>query len=268
MISAPSAPARGATAIVWYQVGRTEASENQTIEKGERCSTLLGMAPDDAVTESVTIRLDRRKHTVQYQAGDTILETARRGGLRPPSSCEQGNCATCMAHLDAGTVTMRANNALSRRRPRRGLDPDLPVAPDERRGRRQLRRLMHLAVRFRARDTATRGTPRVRFRDSSARRTVGPEREDADRKVGDAGVAEAAQPLRRPPARRRPPAGRRRRSRRRARAGAGSSASTRRAPSAWFAHVRASSTSSLPHSATGTPATTRGAGRPAAPRPW
>ena len=42
-----------------------------------------------------------------------MLETARRGGLRPPFSCEAGNCATCMAHLDEGSVTMRANNALS-----------------------------------------------------------------------------------------------------------------------------------------------------------
>ena len=63
--------------------------------------------------ESLVIRLDRRKHTVPYRAGETVLETARRSGLRPPSSCEAGNCATCMAHLDSGTVTMRANNALS-----------------------------------------------------------------------------------------------------------------------------------------------------------
>lgn len=62
---------------------------------------------------SVVIRLDRRKHTVEYHRGETILETARRGGLRPPSSCEAGNCATCMAHLDTGTVEMRANNALT-----------------------------------------------------------------------------------------------------------------------------------------------------------
>ncbi len=61
----------------------------------------------------VVIRLDKRKHTVEYRVGDTLLETARRGGLRPPSSCEAGNCATCMAHLDAGTVEMRANNVLS-----------------------------------------------------------------------------------------------------------------------------------------------------------
>ena len=63
--------------------------------------------------ESLVIRLDRQKHTVRYQSGDTLLEAARRGGLRPPFSCEAGNCATCMAHLDQGTVTMRANNALT-----------------------------------------------------------------------------------------------------------------------------------------------------------
>ena len=62
---------------------------------------------------SITIRLERRKHTIGYQLGDTILEAARRAGLSPPFSCEAGNCASCMAHLDEGRVTMRVNNALS-----------------------------------------------------------------------------------------------------------------------------------------------------------
>jgi 3-ketosteroid 9alpha-monooxygenase subunit B len=70
-------------------------------------------AVEGVVPESLVIRLDRKKHTIRYQAGDTVLEAARRGGLRPPFSCEAGNCATCMAHLDSGSVTMRANNALS-----------------------------------------------------------------------------------------------------------------------------------------------------------
>lgn len=69
--------------------------------------------PDPATPDSVVIRLERRKHAIPYVAGDTVLETARRAGLRPPFSCEQGNCATCMAHLDSGSVSMRANNALS-----------------------------------------------------------------------------------------------------------------------------------------------------------
>jgi 3-ketosteroid 9alpha-monooxygenase subunit B len=73
-------------------------------------------APADvevSVTESLVIRLEGRETTLRYEAGDTILNAARRGALKPPFSCEQGNCATCMAHLDQGSVTMRVNNALS-----------------------------------------------------------------------------------------------------------------------------------------------------------
>ena len=71
------------------------------------------VAETASATETLVIRLDRRKHTLRYQAGDTILEAARRGGLQPPFSCEAGSCATCMAHLDNGAVVMRVNNALS-----------------------------------------------------------------------------------------------------------------------------------------------------------
>jgi ferredoxin-NADP reductase len=99
-----------------------------TVEAG---LSMLGVAPDQrfierfvlpadapeveevSATESLVIRLERRKHVLRYQAGDTVLEAARRAGLRPPFSCESGTCATCMAHLDAGTVKMRVNNALS-----------------------------------------------------------------------------------------------------------------------------------------------------------
>ena len=63
--------------------------------------------------DTVTITLGGKTLEVAYQPGDTLLETARRGGLRPPFSCEAGNCATCMAFLKEGSVTMRANNALS-----------------------------------------------------------------------------------------------------------------------------------------------------------
>jgi ferredoxin-NADP reductase len=88
------------------------ASEQRFIER----FVLPEAAPvstDAPVPESLAIKLDRRKHTIRYTAGDTVLEAARRGGLNPPFSCEAGNCATCMAHLDQGSVTMRVNNALS-----------------------------------------------------------------------------------------------------------------------------------------------------------
>jgi ferredoxin-NADP reductase len=80
---------------------------------------LVGDAPHEAdpavidVPESITIVLKRKSHTLAYQPGDTILETARRGGLQAPYSCEAGNCATCMAFVREGAATMRVNNALT-----------------------------------------------------------------------------------------------------------------------------------------------------------
>jgi ferredoxin len=76
-------------------------------------------APDDTVltesspTETVVIRHQRQKRTAEYRLGDTILDTARRAGLRPPFSCEGGSCATCMALVEVGAATMRVNNALT-----------------------------------------------------------------------------------------------------------------------------------------------------------
>jgi len=72
--------------------------------------TLLSTA--SAVTEEVTIQLNQRTTTVPYEAGDTLLQTARMAGLNPPSSCEIGSCGTCMARLTEGCARMLNNDAL------------------------------------------------------------------------------------------------------------------------------------------------------------
>ncbi|WP_433710457.1 2Fe-2S iron-sulfur cluster-binding protein [Nocardia sp. CA-084685] len=61
----------------------------------------------------VTIRLDGAATSQPRRAGETVLETARRAGLTPPSSCEAGNCGTCMATLVDGRVVMKVNDALT-----------------------------------------------------------------------------------------------------------------------------------------------------------
>jgi 3-ketosteroid 9alpha-monooxygenase subunit B len=68
---------------------------------------------DDGVPESIVLILRGKKNEVPYRAGDTVLETARRANLQAPFSCEAGNCATCMALVQVGAATMRANNALT-----------------------------------------------------------------------------------------------------------------------------------------------------------
>jgi ferredoxin len=74
-----------------------------------------GGASDARATEParVTITLDGRVGTADHRAGTTILQTARQMGMAPPFSCESGNCATCMAKVVEGAVTMHVNNALT-----------------------------------------------------------------------------------------------------------------------------------------------------------
>ena len=78
----------------------------------------FGNAPnaDGAATTNpagtVTIVFANRAHQVTRRSGETFLDSARRAGLKPPFSCEAGNCATCIARVTAGEAWMRVNNAL------------------------------------------------------------------------------------------------------------------------------------------------------------
>lgn len=67
----------------------------------------------EAVPETVTIIIKRKKHHLTYHAGDTLLDTARRGGVQSPFSCEAGSCAACMALVRTGSARMRVNGALT-----------------------------------------------------------------------------------------------------------------------------------------------------------
>jgi 3-ketosteroid 9alpha-monooxygenase subunit B len=67
----------------------------------------------EAVGTRVTVELDGRGDTTDHHPGTTVLQTARQMGMAPPFSCEAGNCATCMARLVEGSVSMFVNNALT-----------------------------------------------------------------------------------------------------------------------------------------------------------
>lgn len=60
----------------------------------------------------VTIHLDRQTVTVEHRDGNTLLQTARLAGLQAPSSCEVGNCGTCIAQVTCGAARMLNNDAL------------------------------------------------------------------------------------------------------------------------------------------------------------
>jgi ferredoxin-NADP reductase len=69
--------------------------------------------PASGQPAQVTIEIGGRTETADHRAGTTILQTARQLGLPAPFSCESGSCATCMAQVVEGSVTMHVNNALT-----------------------------------------------------------------------------------------------------------------------------------------------------------
>ena len=99
--------------IVEAGIERLDVARRQVFIERFVISGDLSTFAEASATDSLTIRLGGKKQQVDYKMGDTILDTARRAGLKPPFSCESGSCATCMAHLDAGAATMRVNNALT-----------------------------------------------------------------------------------------------------------------------------------------------------------
>ncbi len=60
----------------------------------------------------VAVTFGGETREIAYRDGDTVLQTARRGGFDPPYSCEAGNCATCIGRILEGSVVMRENEAL------------------------------------------------------------------------------------------------------------------------------------------------------------
>jgi ferredoxin-NADP reductase len=70
-------------------------------------------APEGAAGVQVTVQLGQRTSTSEHRPGTTILQTARSMDMRPPTSCEAGSCATCMARIVEGSAAMRNNEALT-----------------------------------------------------------------------------------------------------------------------------------------------------------
>jgi ferredoxin-NADP reductase len=62
---------------------------------------------------SIAITMGTETKTMVQREGLTVLESARWSGLRAPSSCEAGHCATCMALVVEGEVTMSVNHILT-----------------------------------------------------------------------------------------------------------------------------------------------------------
>jgi ferredoxin len=74
-------------------------------------------AQTSSASNGVTLRIciDADEHVIAGVRGTSILQAMRDAGLDPPSSCEAGQCGTCLALLKSGEVTMEHTTALSAR---------------------------------------------------------------------------------------------------------------------------------------------------------
>jgi 3-ketosteroid 9alpha-monooxygenase subunit B len=78
-----------------------DEAEEPAVEAGE-------IAP-----ATITLVLDGHEHEIPYEPGERVLAAARRAGLDPPFSCEEGYCSCCMAKLVSGEVKMSTNDCLT-----------------------------------------------------------------------------------------------------------------------------------------------------------
>ena len=65
------------------------------------------MAPDGSARTTHAIRIEPIGRTVSADAGQTLLDAARAGGVQLPSSCRNGTCRACMARVVEGKVRYR-----------------------------------------------------------------------------------------------------------------------------------------------------------------
>jgi 3-ketosteroid 9alpha-monooxygenase subunit B len=69
--------------------------------------------PGEVAPRSITLVIEGKAREVPYEAGERVLHAARRAGLEPPFSCEEGYCSCCMAKLVSGKVVMASNDCLT-----------------------------------------------------------------------------------------------------------------------------------------------------------
>ena len=72
----------------------------------------ITVVPPDITAHNITIIENGKQISWISQYPDTILQSAKRNGIRLPYSCEAGQCGTCSATCIKGTVWMYKNEVL------------------------------------------------------------------------------------------------------------------------------------------------------------
>lgn len=69
-------------------------------------------APEERVFR---VAFARQSRTIEVSEAQTVLSSAKKAGVRIPSSCASGLCGTCKCKLVSGTVDMKHNGGIRQR---------------------------------------------------------------------------------------------------------------------------------------------------------
>ena len=73
---------------------------------------LSASSSEAAMAAQLLVRLDGEDYQLPCDSGETVLNAMERAGLKPPSACRVGGCASCMCTLESGDIELLYNDAL------------------------------------------------------------------------------------------------------------------------------------------------------------
>ncbi|MER0239690.1 hybrid-cluster NAD(P)-dependent oxidoreductase [Fulvimarina sp. MAC8] len=89
----------------------------------EEAQEQIAEATEAITTDVKVFQLEFTKtgRTVECPEGITVMEAARRAGIRVPSSCAKGLCGTCKSTIASGTVDMKHSGGIRQREIDKGM---------------------------------------------------------------------------------------------------------------------------------------------------
>jgi 3-ketosteroid 9alpha-monooxygenase subunit B len=67
----------------------------------------------EGAPSEIVVHLEGKAHRIPYQAGQSILDAARKAGLQPPFACEEAFCGSCAAKKLRGRVVLDRNDVFT-----------------------------------------------------------------------------------------------------------------------------------------------------------
>ena len=95
----------------------------ELVARSRKAQEQIAEATEAITTDVKVFQLEFTKtgRTVECPEGITVMEAARRAGIRVPSSCSKGLCGTCKSKVTSGKVDMKHGGGIRQREVDNGM---------------------------------------------------------------------------------------------------------------------------------------------------